>query len=110
MLALADPSAPPTAHQTVPDSSDGPFRRPDAEGFGGPYDYLPALPDSEKPSATIPQGRPPRKAVRQGEAFRSPSSPDEDPLKMSSAEKGGDPNYKVNTSVILRSKNRDVPY
>ena len=29
---------------------------------------------------------------------------------MSSAEKGGDPNYKVKTSVILRSKNRDVPY
>ena len=65
------------------------------EGLGGPYDYRPALPDFEKPSVTTLQGRLPRKAVRQGEAFRSPSCPNEDPLKMSSAEKGGDPNYKV---------------
>ena len=95
MLTLADPSAPPTAHQMAPDSSDGPFRRPDAEGFGGPYDYLPAPPDSEKPSATIPQGRLPRKAGRHGEAFRSPSSPEEDPPKTNSVEKGYDPNYKI---------------
>ena len=89
MLALEDPSAPPIVHQTVPDSSDGPFRRPDMEGFGGgAYDYLPALPDSEKPSATIPQGRLPRMAVWQGEAFRSPSSLEEDAPKTSSAEKG----------------------
>ena len=88
MLTLADPSTPPTAHQMALDSSDGPFRRPDAEGFEGTYDYLPAPPDSEKPSAMTPQGRPPRKTVRQGEAFRSLSSPDEDPPKMSSAEKG----------------------
>ena len=40
-----------------------------------------------------------------GEAFRSPSSPEEDPPKTSSAEKGKDPNYKINTSVIfLRGK------
>ena len=82
-------------HRTVLDSSNGLLRRPDTEGLEGPYDYLLALSDSEKPSVTTPQGHPPHKAVQQGEAFRSPSSPDEDPLKMSSAEKGGDPNYKV---------------
>lgn len=65
-----------------------PFSKAGHGGLRGAYDYLPALPDSEKPSATIPQGRPPRKAVRQGEAFRSPSSPEEDPPKTSSAEKG----------------------
>ena len=63
-------------------------KRAVAAGFGGPYDYLSTLPDSEKPSATIPQDHPPRKAVRQGEAFRSPSYPEEDPSKTSSAEKG----------------------
>ena len=88
MLAVADPSVPLAAHRTVPDSSDGPFRRPDVEGFGGPYDYLSALPVSVKPSAMIPQGRLPRKAVRLGEVFRSPSSLEEDPPKTSSVEKG----------------------
>ena len=40
-----------------------------------------------------------------GEAFRSPSSPEEDPPKTSSAEKGSDPNCKIDASVIfLRSK------
>ena len=30
-----------------------------------------------------------------GEAFRSPSSPEEDPLKMNSVEKGCDPYYNL---------------
>ena len=50
---------------------------------------------------TTPQGRPPHEAARQGEAFRSPSSPEEDPSKMNSVEKGYDPNYKTHVSVIV---------
>ena len=46
------------------------------------------------------QGRPPLEAGRQGEAFRSPSSPEEDPPKTNSVEKGYDPNYKTYVSVI----------
>ena len=50
---------------------------------------------------TTPQGRPPHEAGRQGEAFRSPSSPEEDPPKTNSVEKGYDPNYKTYVSVIV---------
>ena len=54
---------------------------------------------------TTPQGRPLLERRSPGEAFRSPSSPEEDPPKTSSAEKGSDPNWKINASVIfLRSK------
>ena len=54
---------------------------------------------------TTPQGRPPHEAGRHGEVFRSPSSPEEDPPKTNSVEKGYDPNYKIYASVIvLRSK------
>ena len=54
-----------------------------------------ALADQEKSSVMTPQGRPPHLTVREMEASRSPSSPDEDPLKTSSSEKVADPNYKV---------------
>ena len=48
-----------------------------------------------------PQGRPPQEAGRQWEAFRSPSSPEEDPPKMKSVEKGYDPDCKTYVSVIF---------
>ena len=54
---------------------------------------------------TTPLGRSPHEAGRHGEVFRSPSSPEEDPLKTNSVEKGYDPNYKTYASVIvLRNK------
>ena len=57
-------------------------------GLRWPKGYLLALADEEKSSVMTPQGHPPHEAGRQGEAFRSPSSPEEGPLKMSSVEKG----------------------
>ena len=57
--------------------------------------------DQEKPSVMTPQGRPPQEAGRQGEAFRSPSSPEEDPPKTNSVEKGYDPDCKTYDSVIV---------
>ena len=54
-----------------------------------------ALADQEKPSATTLQGRLPHEAGWQGEVFRSPSSPEEDPPKTNSVEKGYDLNYKI---------------
>ena len=60
---------------------------------------------------TTPLGRPPREAGRHGEAFRSPSSPEEDPPKTNSVEKGYDPNYKTYVSVIaLGNKVRYIYY
>ena len=50
---------------------------------------------------TTPQGRPPQEAGRQGEAFRSPSSLEEDPLKTNSVEKGYEPDCKIYVSVIV---------
>ena len=50
---------------------------------------------------TTPQGRPPHEAGRHGEVVRSPSSPEEDPPKTNSVEKGYDPNYKIYASVIV---------
>ena len=50
---------------------------------------------------TTPQGRPLHEAGRHGEVFRSPSSPEEDPPKTNSVEKGYDPNYKTYVSVII---------
>ena len=50
---------------------------------------------------TTPLGRPPHEAGRHEEAFRSPSSPEEDPPKTNSVEKGYDPNYKTYVSVIV---------
>ena len=54
---------------------------------------------------TTPLGRSPHEAGRHGEVFCSPSSPEEDPPKTNSVEKGYDPNYKTYVSVIvLRNK------
>ena len=47
------------------------------------------------------QGRPPHEARWHGEVFRSPSSPEEDPPKMNSVEKGCDPGYNLQASVIV---------
>ena len=74
---------------------------PNTTDFGWPKGYLLALADQEKSSVTTPQGRPPHEVGRQGEAFRSPSSPEEDPPKTNSVEKGYDPNYKTYVSVIV---------
>ena len=64
-----------------------------------------ASPDLERPSVTTLQGRPLLELGSLGEAFRSPSSPEEDLMKTSSAEKGSDLNCKINASVIfLRGK------
>ena len=48
-----------------------------------------------------PQGRPPQEAGRRGQAFRSPSSPEEDPPNTNSVEKGYEPDYKIYVSVIV---------
>ena len=57
--------------------------------------------DPERPSGTTLQGRTLLERRSPGEAFRSPSSPEEDPPKMNSVEKGYDPNYKTYVSVIV---------
>ena len=51
------------------------------------------------------QGRPPHEAGWHGEVFRSPSSPEEDPPKTNSVEKGYDPNYKIYALVIVFKSN-----
>src|SRR3954462_13978871 len=95
----------PIAHRTVPDSFGCSPQEPNTEDFGGPKDYALAFPDQEKPSTTTLQGRPPHEAGWHGEVFRSPSSPEEDPPKTNSVEKGYDPNYKIYALVVvLRSK------
>ena len=48
-----------------------------------------------------PQGPLPQEAGRQEEAFRSPSSPEEDPPKTNSVEKGYGPGCKKYVSVIV---------
>ena len=54
-----------------------------------------------------PQGRPPHEAGKQEEAFRSPSSPKEDPPKTNSVKKGREPDCKIYVSVIiLKDKNK----
>ena len=78
----------PTAHQTVPDSFVCFLQEPDAGDFGGLWDYLLVSPDPERPSVMTLQGRPLLERRSPGEAFRSPSSPEEDPPKTSSTEKG----------------------
>ena len=59
---------------------------------------------------TTPQGRPSHEVGRQGEAFRSPSSLEEDPPKTNSVEKGYDPNYKTYVSVIVIRKDAGYIY
>src|SRR3954464_2856055 len=93
-LAPAEYLAPSAEHQMVPDSSHGLPQRPDAENLGGPHGHLPPLSDPEKSSATTLQRRPPCWAIQKEEAFRSPSSPEEDPPRTSSAEKGRGPTTK----------------
>ena len=63
--------------------------------------YLLALPDQEKLSVTTLQGRPLLELGSPGEAFRSPSSPEEDPPKTNSVEKGYEPDCKIYVSVIV---------
>ena len=63
-------------------------REPDAGDFEVLWDYLLASPDPERSSMTTLRGRPLLERGSPGEAFRSTSSPEEGPLKMSSAEKG----------------------
>ena len=62
--------------------------------FGRPKSYLLAFVDQDKSSATTPQGRPPHEAGKQEEAFRSPSSPEEDPSRTNIVEKGYEPDCK----------------
>ena len=64
------------------------LQEPDARDFGGLWDYLLASPNPERPSVTTLQGHPLLEQRSPREVFRSPSSPEEDPPKMSSAEKG----------------------
>ena len=73
-------------------------------------DYPLALVDQEKPSVTTLRGRPPDEAGWQGEVFRSPSSPEEDPPKTNSVEKGYDPNCKIYASVIIFRSNVEYFY
>ena len=54
-----------------------------------------ALVDPEIPFTTTLQGRPLPEAGCPGEAFRSPSSPEEDAPKMNFVEKGYDPDYNL---------------
>ena len=72
----------------VPDSFVCSLREPDTGDFGGPWDYLLASPDPERPSMTTLRGHLLLERRSPGEAFRSPSSPEEGPLKTSSVEKG----------------------
>ena len=57
--------------------------------------------DQEKSSVTTPQGCLSHEAAKQEEACRSPSSPEEDPPKTNSAEKGYGPDCKIYVSVIV---------
>ena len=72
--------------------------------FGQPKNYLLASADQEKSSTTTPQGRPSQEVGKQGEAFRSPSSPEEDPPKKNFVEKGYEPDSKTYVSVVLLRK------
>ena len=104
-LAPPAPSECPTAYQTMPDSFICSLREPDAGDFGGLWDYLLASPDLERPSVTTLRGRPLLERRSPGEAFRSPSSLEEDPPKTNSVEKGYDPNCKTYASVIIFRSN-----
>ena len=55
-----------------------------------------------------PQGYPSHEAGRQEEAFRSPSSPEEDPPKTNSSEKAADLNCNINILVTHRSTNEGI--
>ena len=84
-----------TAYQRVPDSFGCSLQEPDTGDFGRPQDYLLASLDPARPSVTTLQGRPLLERGSPREAFRSPSSPEEDPPKTNSVEKGYDPDYNL---------------
>ena len=77
------------------------MRTPD---FGRPKSCLPASADQEKSSATTPHGHPSYEAGKQEEAFRSPSSPEEDPPRTNIVEKGYEPDCKTYASVVILRK------
>ena len=79
MLAPPTPSEHPIAHQTVPDPFVCSLREPDTGSFGGQWDYLLASPDSERPSVMTLRRHPLPERRSPEEAFRSPSSLEEDP-------------------------------
>ena len=91
----------PAICQTIPGSFYRSPWEPNIPNFGQPKCQLLASVDQEKSFVTTPRGRPPHVAGRQEEAFCSPSSPEEDPPKTNSVEKGYDPNYKTYVSVIV---------
>ena len=75
----------------APDGADSficSLQEPDTGSFGGQWDYLLASPDPERPSAMTLRGRPLPERRSLEEAFRSPSSLEEDPPKTSSFERG----------------------
>ena len=59
------------------------------------------LTGSGEASVTTLQGRLLLERRSPGEVFRSPSSPEEDPPKMNYVEKGCDPDYNSQASVIV---------
>ena len=92
-LAPEDLSARPTTHCMDPCCRSP--QEPDTGDAGQPKGYPLALVDPEIPFTTTLQGRPLLELGSPGEAFRSPSSPEEDPPKMNSVEKGYDPDYNL---------------
>ena len=80
------------------------LRELNAGDFGGLWDYLLTSPDPERPSVTTLWGHPLLERRSPGEAFRSPSSLEEDPPKTSSAERGYGPNFKICAVVIFSEK------
>ena len=99
-LAPEDPSARPTAHFTDPCCRSP--SEPDTGDSGQPKGYLLALVDPEIPFAATLQGYPLLEPGCLGEAFHSPSSPEEDPPKTNSVKKGYDPNYKIYALLTAR--------
>ena len=85
-LSAEDPSAHPTAHSTDPCCRSP--QEPDTGDARQPKGYPLAILDPEIPFAMTLHGHPLLELGSPGEAFHSPSSPEEDPLKTSSAEKG----------------------
>ena len=99
----------PVVHRIVPGFFCWSPEEPRTPDFGRPKNYLLAFADQEKSSAKTPQGCPSREAGKQGEAFRSPSSLEEDPPKKNFVEKGYEPDCKTYVSVvILREKARYI--
>ena len=94
----------PVVHRTVPKSFCCSPYEPNTPDFRRPKSYLLAFADQEKSSATTPQGCLSHEAEKQEEAFRSPSSPEEDLPKMNIVEKGYEPDCKTYVSVVVLKK------